>query len=81
MDDRARNTHCAAGAACNQGSATCVHEGSTCYDEWTIRMTNGGLEVCTPYRCKAGKCWEVYLTDTDCATGYKCVNSCTYWHK
>ncbi len=66
------DSQCAAGAACNASSGSCVPRGPTCADSFVILEANGSKYSCGPYKCVAGHCQQQCVEAGDCAPGYSC---------
>ncbi len=69
------SAECAAGFACEVGSAGCVPDRRTCLTALLLELPGGSLVDCSPFRCTAGACRDSCVDEDDCASGFACVGS------
>lgn len=63
---------CAQGSACATTTGLCAAVSAMCIDAFAIRMPNGQVQSCDPYKCRSGACQNVCSSHNDCAKGYSC---------
>lgn len=68
----ASDADCAQGGTCNTTSGLCAVAPALCVDAFAIRLPNGQVQSCMPYKCVAGGCDHVCDSSADCAPGYGC---------
>lgn len=66
------NADCAQGALCDTLTGLCASASSACADAYTVRMPNGQIQSCMPYKCVGGACQNVCSLPGECGPGYAC---------